>query len=227
MLSIIMPTLNAQTGLQSSLLPLIPGVVDGLVKELIIVDGGSDDATLMIAQEAGATLITAQPGRGHQLAAGGKIAKSDWMLFLHADTVLDDGWIEEVNRFIARPQAETGSAAVFRFALDDNRWRARLLEMVVALRNRLFALPYGDQGLLISRQLYEEIGGFRKIALMEDVDIIGRLGRGRLEYLKTRATTSARRYRSDGYLTRMMINARCLMMWFAGVSPDKILEKYR
>ena len=227
MLSIIMPTLNAENGLQASLLPLVDGVVDGMVKELIIADGGSQDATVAIAEEAGATIINSQKGRGSQMAAGAEIARSDWLLFLHADTVLEQGWIEDVARFKGQPEALKSKAAVFRFALDDHRWRARLLEMAVLLRCKVFALPFGDQGLLISRQLYNEIGGFGQMMLMEDVDIIRRLGRTRLSYFKTRAVTSAQRYRRDGYLRRMIKNAQCLIMWFAGVSPDKILEKYR
>lgn len=225
MLSIIMPTLNASGHLPQSLSALVSGALDGLVKELIVIDGGSDDATLLIADEAGARIINSEPGRGTQLQTGGKAAKSEWLLFLHADTVLADGWVNEVEEFIKG--GHEGNAGVFRFALDDNRTRARVLEMIVRIRCKLLALPYGDQGLLISRQFYDEIGGFKNIVLMEDVDIIRRIGRARLHYFHTTATTSAERYKRDGYITRMARNARCLAMWFAGVAPEKILEKYR
>ncbi len=225
MLSIIIPTLNASAHMPQTLNALVFGAIDGLVKELVVVDGGSSDATLAMADEAGARIINCPPGRGLQLQTGGKKAKSDWLLFLHADTVLADGWIEEVGTFIKGDNRKR--AGIFQFALDDKQKRARILEAIVKLRCRLFALPYGDQGLLISRSFYDEIGGFKDLVLMEDVDIISRIGRRRLHYFNTAAVTSPERYQRDGYVVRMARNARCLMMWFAGVSPQKILKKYQ
>ena len=127
-----------------------------------------------------------------QAAADGK-----WLLFLHADTHPASGWDEEVGAFIAVP-ANQGRAACFRFALDDPAIAARLLERLVALRCRLLALPYGDQGLLMHRSLYEALGGFRPLPMMEDVDLVRRLGRRRLAYLRTPAVTSAVRFRRVG-----------------------------
>lgn len=225
MLSIIIPTLNAAHHLPKTLSALVPGAVDGLVKELLVVDGGSDDDTIAIADATGGRIITTQKGRGQQLLIGGQAAKSDWLLFLHADTVLADGWTQEVDKFIKGNNGQ--KAGVFRFGLDDRRKRARILEMIVRLRCKLIALPYGDQGLLISRALYNEIGGFKPLVLMEDVDIIGRIGRARLHYFYSRAITSAERYKRDGYMARMARNARCLTLWFAGVAPEKILRKYQ
>ncbi len=225
MLSIIMPTLNAAAHLPQSLSALVPGALEGLVKELVVVDGGSSDATLVMVEDAGARVIDCKPGRGIQLQTGGNQAKSDWLLFLHADTILAQGWIGEVETFVK--SGNNNRAGVFQFALDDKRKRARLLEAIVKVRCRLFALPYGDQGLLISKTLYNEIGGFKNLVLMEDVDIISRIGRKRLHYFQTTATTSAERYRREGYIVRMARNARCLAMWFAGVAPEKILAKYQ
>ena len=230
MLSIIIPTLNAGDDLPRTLSALVSGALEGVVKELIVVDGGSRDATLQVADEAGAMVIKSEPGRGQQLQAGGKAAKSDWLLFLHADTILAESWVREVEAFMKNQnQQEVGQqqAGVFCFRLDDRRKRARILEGIVKWRCRIFALPYGDQGLLISRKLYEEIGGFRNIALMEDVDIVSRLTRSRLHFFKTTALTSAARYKRDGYLMRMARNARCLAMWYAGTDPARILEKYQ
>lgn len=225
MLSVIMPTLNAERHLPASLSALFPAAVSGLVKELIVVDGGSNDRTIAVVEQAGARIISCKPGRGLQLKTGAETARSDWLLFLHADTALAGGWIEEVENFVRG----TGSdkVGVFRFQLDDKRYRARLLEFLVRLRCRLLALPYGDQGLLISRQMYDEIGGYKPIALMEDVDLVKRIGRQRLHYFKAAAVTSAERYQKDGYMSRMGRNVRCLAMWFSGVAPEKILEKYR
>jgi hypothetical protein len=125
--------------------------------------------------------------------------------------------------------AEHGDACAgyFRFALDDRRFRARLIERVVALRSRLFGLPYGDQGLLVSRTLYDRIGGFASLPLMEDVEIARRLGRRRLRPIPMRAVTSAARYRRDGYLRRSLRNLSCLAGYFLGVAPERLVRRYR
>ena len=140
------------------------------------------------------------------------------LLFLHADTILGDGWARAVQAHMAG----SSKAAVFRFRLDDTRIRARILELLVHWRCRLFALPYGDQGLLISRSLYDETGGFRPLPLMEDVDLVRRIGRRRLASLDVPAITSAQRYVRDGYVSRIARNLACLAMWSLGVSPDRI-----
>lgn len=222
MLSIIIPTLNAADGLQQ----MLQSLKEVANSQLIICDGGSDDGTLNYAGEAGVEIVCSEKGRGIQLAAGANIAAGDWLLFLHADTSLAANWHSVVEDFIATSDTQN-TAAVFRFRLDDTSSTARILEYIVYLRTKLFALPYGDQGLLISRKLYDEVGGFRPIAIMEDVDIIRRIGRRRLTVLACTATTSAARYRRDGYLRRMARNVLCITMWFAGVPPKRIARVYR
>ena len=150
---------------------------------------------------------------------------ADWLLFLHADTKLDPGWNEAVEAFRAN-SVNNGKAAVFRFALDDPSHRARRLERMVAWRVRWLGLPYGDQGLLIHRDFYNAIGGFRPMPLMEDVDIVRRIGRERLVVLPVAARTSAARWRKDGWLIRSFRNLGCLALYFVGVSPRFIKRLY-
>ncbi len=228
MLSIIIPTLNAGGALPQTLNALVPGAIDGLVKEVIIADGGSGDITVKIADASGATIITGPRGRGVQLAAGADKARGDWLLFLHADTVLEEGWEAEVGAFINKASAsgDLERAACFRFELDDRGLRARLLEIFVAARCAVFALPYGDQGLLISRRFYTHLGGFSEMPLMEDVDIVRRIGRSRLSILRHAAVTSAERYRREGFFRRGMRNFACLVMYFLGVPPRVITRLY-
>jgi rSAM/selenodomain-associated transferase 2 len=193
------------------------------IAEVIVVDGGSRDASVAVAREAGARVIEAPRGRGSQFAAGARAARSDWLLFLHADCRPLAGWEAAIDRFIV---GSPDKAGYFDLALDDDAPAARRLERVVAWRCRVLALPYGDQGLLISRRLYDAVGGFAAIPLMEDVDLVGRLGRARLAPIGARMLASARRYRRDGYLRRPLRNLCCLALYFVGVSPERIARIY-
>ncbi len=217
MLSIVIPTLNAGSSLGRTLAAL-----DG-ADEIIVADGGSHDDTHAVAREAGARLVTAPKGRGSQLAAGAKAAQGDWLLFLHADTTLGPGWRAAVASHVTDGR---GSGACFRFRLDDDAWQARVIERGVALRVRLLGLPYGDQGLLVSRALYEEIGGFAPLPIMEDVDFVRRIGRRRLRVLQASATTSAQRWRRDGWLRRSARNLLYLLLYSLGVAPARIAGIY-
>jgi rSAM/selenodomain-associated transferase 2 len=226
MISVIVPTLNAEAGLPPALAALVPAALDGLVREVIVVDGGSSDRTLAIADEAGATVLACDRGRGPQMAAGADAARFPWLLFLHADTVLEPGWEREATAFMEA--ADSGrrppGAAAFRFALDDSGMRPRLLERLVAARCALLRLPYGDQGLLLPKRLYADIGGYPAHPLMEDVGIVLRLGRRRVAMLRARALTSAVRYRRDGYALRSLRNLACLTLFFLG-APQRVLAR--
>jgi len=227
MISVVIPTLNSETDLARSLAALVPGVVDGVVTEVIMTDGGSTDETAQIAEAVGAKFVRAPKGRGPQLAAGARAAKGDWLLFLHADTVLEHDWHLEAARFIEeKARSPVPQAAAFRFALDDRGARPRYLEAMVSLRCALFRLPYGDQGLLIARAHYERIGGFRDLPLMEDVDLVRRIGRRDLCFLRSRAVTSAARYRRSGYLPRMLRNLSCLTLYYLRVPTRYIVRLY-
>jgi len=221
MLSVIIPTRNADGGLPHTLTCLAAQRAEAGIGEIIVADGGS--AVAPDVAGFGAVMISAPAGRGIQLAAGADAATGDWLLFLHADTILGDGWARAVQAHMH----SSSSAAVFRFRLDDTRIRARILELLVHWRCRLFALPYGDQGLLISRKLYEETGGFRPLVLMEDVDLVRRIGRHRLAWLEVPAITSAQRYVREGYVWRIARNLACLAMWSLGVSPERIRRFYK
>lgn len=218
-LAVIIPTLNAETGLAATL-----SSVTG-AEEIIVVDGGSQDATLRLARCAGAEVMETARGRGQQMRAGAETATQDWLLFLHADTILAPDWRIHVD---AHMRGEDGAetVGVFRFKLDDAGWQARVLEWLVAMRVIVFALPYGDQGLLIHRNLYTALGGFRPLPLMEDVDFVRRIGRCRLRTLASPATTSARRWRQDGWLARSARNLACLTMFSIGAPIDRIARFY-
>lgn len=223
-LGIVVPTLNAATSLPASLAALAD--TGGAVEPaLILADGGSSDRSVAFADAFAADYLVAPRGRGAQLAAGAAAVAGDWLLFVHADTVLGSGWAAAVAAFAA-DAGNAGRAGYFRFALDDDSAAARRLERRVAWRCRTFGLPYGDQGLLVSRARYEAVGGFRPLPLMEDVDLVRRLGRSRMVELPVAAVTSAEKFRRDGYRRRTLRNLACLALYGVGVPPRLIARLY-
>ncbi|MGB0625156.1 MAG: TIGR04283 family arsenosugar biosynthesis glycosyltransferase [Alphaproteobacteria bacterium] len=222
-LAVVIPALNAGAHLAATLEPLCEGA-GAFDMDVLVVDGGSDDDTVAVAEAGGARVVTSPRGRGTQLAAGAVEARGDWILFLHADTVLATRWARELAAFMESGDAR---AAYFRFRLDDDAPGARRIERLVAWRCRVLGLPYGDQGLALSRELYLETGGYPDQPLMEDVHLVRRLGRGQLEGLQGAATTSAERYRAGGYWRRPVRNLFCLALYLLGASPRFVARLYR
>lgn len=220
-LSVVIPTLDAEAGLRRSLPALTEGLQSGLICELVITDGGSRDATLRIAEAAGATVVEGTPSRGGQLRRGAMVARGEWLLFVHADTVLPEGWSGCVAAHLP-----TGRPAHFRLRFDRGGLAARLVAGWANLRARLFRLPYGDQGLLISRADYDAAGGFKDIPLMEDVAMACALGR-RLMPLPLTATTSAERYLRDGWVRRGARNLWLVLRYLCGADPARLAARYR
>lgn len=217
MISVVIPTLNAERALSRTLSCLIEPAMRGLVRDVVIADGGSTDMTLEIAEDAGCEIVRAGPTRGDLLDAGARAARGPWLLFLHAETALEPGWDAEAYQFLRA--GGDRRAATFRFALDDKRWAARRAEFVSRLRNRLLALPYGDQGLLISKSQYERLGGYKPLNVLEDVDLVTRLkrqlGRAGLTRLASKAIAS-------GTPRSSIRSAALLTLYTLGVSPEKL-----
>ena len=220
-LSVVIPTLNAETALADTIQS-----VQGFSAEIIIADGGSTDETIAIAEKLGAKIVKSEKGRGRQLSTGGRAASGDWLLFLHADTRLSEDWDGEAWSFMTDPR-NTTRAAVFTYRLDDPTPPARRVERLVAWRTRSLGLPFGDQGLLISRAFYYSLGGFRDMPLMEDIEIIRQIGRRRLAVLKPFALTSADKYQRGGWWARPVRNVCCQMLYFLGMPPSVLVLLYR
>ncbi|WP_170544982.1 TIGR04283 family arsenosugar biosynthesis glycosyltransferase [Ruegeria arenilitoris] len=219
-ISIVIPTLNAGEALSETLPALMEGLHTGLIRELIVTDGGSTDPTLEFADEAGAEIVIGAPSRGGQLRRGCAEAKGEWLLVLHADTVLQDGWSKEVGEHLA-----SGKPAAFRLAFAAKGFGPGWVAGWANLRSRVFGLPYGDQGLLVPRSLYEKAGGFPDQPLMEDVALVRALPHVTL--LNSRAVTSAERYARVGWLRRGARNLWTLMRYFLGADPEQLAQAYR
>ncbi|NKW71864.1 glycosyltransferase [Rhodobacteraceae bacterium R_SAG10] len=220
-LSIVIPTLNAERALPGTGAALIEGVQSGLVRELIVSDGGSNDATGAIAGDLGATLINGAAGRGGQLRRGAAAASGDWLLFLHADTHLAPGW----SAVVAEHINTSNRAAYFRLRFRADGLMPGIVAAYANLRSRL-GLPYGDQGLLVSRRLYDRVGGYQDMALMEDV-AMARALRGQLTMLASVAATGAESYLQGGWLRRGGRNMWLLARYLGGADPDTLARAYQ
>lgn len=218
--SIVIPTLDAAEQLPATLGCLIEGLSAGLVRELVISDGGSRDATQAIADAAGAVVVTGPSGRGGQLARGAAAATGEWLLFLHADTHLSAGWAQVVDEHLQIPDA----AGWFPLRFRAGGVMPRLVAGWANMRSS-FGLPYGDQGLLIHRALYAEVGGYPAIALMEDV-ALARLLHGRMKRLASPVSTSAERYLRDGWIRQGAGNLWNLACYFSGVPTETLARRY-
>ncbi|MDC0074470.1 TIGR04283 family arsenosugar biosynthesis glycosyltransferase [Alphaproteobacteria bacterium] len=206
-ITIIIPTYQAGLVLKNCLESI------GNKFHVLIIDGNSDDNTLEIARKKGASVFQSPIlGRGSQLSYGASLTNSDWLLFLHADSVLDHKWEDEVKEFIITKNSEN-IAGVFKLKFNSNKIMSKVLEFSVYLRNKFFNLPYGDQGLLISNYLYNKIGGFSDRPIMEDLELIERLGKKNIFFLNSFITTSYSKYKQDGYLLRVVKNLICLVSY--------------
>ncbi len=222
-IDIIIPTLNASEYLERTISSIIKS---DFINKIYLVDALSTDNTVSIANKLNLETISSKiKGRGNQLYLGATIAKADWLLFLHADSYLEDGWVSEVNKIINDNQMKK-KAHYFTFKLDDSSDMASKLESRVLWRNEKLSLPYGDQCLLIHRVLYDHIGGYKQIELFEDVDIIRRLGKNRINRLSSKCITSAQKYIKSGYKKRMAKNVLCLFLYYLKIPVPFIKRIY-
>ncbi|MGR3503531.1 TIGR04283 family arsenosugar biosynthesis glycosyltransferase [Pseudaestuariivita sp.] len=220
-LSVVIPTLNAATALPGCAAALMEGVEAGLIRELVVSDGGSTDGTLEVAQGLGAVVVSGPASRGGQLRRGVAASLGTHVMVLHADTQLAPGWGEAVAGHL--PSEKAG---YFALRFDSSGLPARLVAGWANLRSRVFGLPYGDQGLVLPRALYDAAGGYPDQPLMEDV-ALARALKGRLVRLDGVAVTSAEKYRRQGWLRRGARNLWTLARYQFGASPVVLARSYR
>ncbi len=224
MLSVIIPTKTTMPSFSKLLKQLSSEDI-----QLIISDGFSEDDTLKIAAAAGANLAIGEASRGGQLRRGAVLARYEWMLFLHSDSVLTDNWRSLVDRHIKNFPDKAG---FFTLKYDSPKLSARWVELMAAWRSLIvkypkgWAIPYGDQGLLISRKLYDEIGGYPDWPLFEDVNIVEKIGWARLRNLGGHIITCHRKHERDGFLQRGWRNFRLLRRYKSGEAIESLVKDY-
>lgn len=219
--SVVIPVLNEQEGIAAT---LESARAQGV--ERIVVDAGSDDASLEIARDSGADrVLRAAPGRASQMDAGWRIASGDIVLFLHADTRLGSGWLEAVRGALSC-SARAGGA--FRLRFDSDRWIYRVLEAGVDLRCRLGGPPYGDQALFVRREVLVRAEGLAHVPIFEDLDLVRTIrGAGGLALLRESVSTSARRYEANGALRMVARNLLAIAGYAVGADRQSIARWYR
>lgn len=218
MISVVIPTLDEA--------PRIGGLVRSLERpgvEIIVVDGGSRDATLALARFAGAIVLESERGRARQLRCGSEHANGDLILFLHADTRLPEGWHAALVRAALDPACAGGA---FSFRLAERGGLFRWIEFWVAVRNALLRLPYGDQAIFVRRRVLDAIGGIANVPIFEDLDLVrGIKAQGRLDLLGLPATTSGRRYGEGRVLRTLILHQWALIGWWLGWDRGRLARR--
>jgi len=220
-ISIIIPTIN-----EASNLPLLLSDLSSIQKEgeIIIVDSGSEDKTIDVANIYGAKVfISKERNRGLQLDIGAKNSKGEWLIFLHADTRLTHDWFKKINSFL---QGNKNSIYYFEFKINHKKIIYRVLEILVNFRSKFFKQPYGDQGLIIHRTTYLKNNGFKKIPLMEDVDFVRRLSKKDLKQLNLPIFTSSRKWEKTNIFLQALKNWKFRRRWLKGESTKCIYSDY-
>ena len=221
MLSIILPVLNEEASLPDVLARLQYLRQQG--HEIIVVDGGSHDNSLMLAQQAADKVIVSQPGRAIQMNSGAELATGDILLFLHADTILP----EEVERILSEIEGDTFWGR-FDVRLSGRRFIFRIIEAMMNFRSRITSVATGDQAIFITTGLFEKAGGYPEIALMEDIAISKQLSRvSRPVCVSNRVVTSSRRWEDRGIIKTIFLMWKLRLYFFFGMSPQKISRMYR
>jgi rSAM/selenodomain-associated transferase 2 len=221
-ISIIIPVLNESANLQRAIDSTQPS--DNI--EVIVVDGGSTDDTCQVAAARGVQVIASPPGRSNQMNLGATAATGEILLFLHGDSRLPLGFDRLIRQMMSAKQSPIAGA--FRLGIDAPQRSLRWVEGGVQWRSQVCQMPYGDQGIFLQARVFNEIGGFPDLPIMEDFELIRRLRkRGKISIVSQPIMTSARRWLQKGILKTTLINQLMILGYLVGVSPARLLELYR
>jgi rSAM/selenodomain-associated transferase 2 len=220
LISIIIPTLNEESNIKA-----VINSIQSHNIEIIVVDGGSEDKTLLIAKSLDVKVVVSSPGRANQMNTGAMVASGEILLFLHADTRLPIRFDEMVRRTLAKPGIVAGA---FALQIDAPDWGLRLVEFGVKWRSHLWQMPYGDQAIFLTKDVFQKVGNFPQIPIMEDFELMRKLkSLGKIYLLPTPVITSPRRWLKQGILQTTILNQIIVIAYLLGVSPNRICNWYR
>lgn len=219
-ISVIIPALNEAESIGLTL----ASAAETPAVERIVVDGGSRDRTAEIARAYGAKVLTSPPGRAHQMNAGARIATGEYLLFLHADTLLPPAFDAAVRQVLNRSGVVAGA---FELRINGVRRDLRWVEKAANWRARVLDMPYGDQGLFLKAGRFRDLGGYPEIPFLEDLEFVRRLRRcGEIALAPAAVLTSARRWDRRGVLPATLLNQFVLLAYFLGLQPRRIAHWY-
>lgn len=220
-ISIIIPVLN-EVG---TIAEIVSKAQTGKNVEIIVVDGGSNDGTIEVVKSLDVKLIDSLPGRSIQMNFGAKIATGNILLFLHGDTFLPLNFDKLLREIITKPNIIAGA---FKLGIRGRKRSLRIVEIMVNWRSCYWQMPYGDQGIFLSAKVFEEVGGFPEIPIMEDFELIRKLRkRGLIAIVSQPVLTSGRRWQKLGIFKTTLINQVVIITYLLGVSPQRLAQWYR
>ena len=222
-LSVVIPVLDEEAAIAATISTVLRGLEAG--DELFVVDGGSRDRTVGVAEEAGVEVVASPRGRGNQMNAGAARVSGDVLLFLHADTDLPTQYRQELEALLADRRVTWGR---FDLLFDEAGPLLRLIAWLISARSRLFRSATGDQAIFVRRAEFEEIGGYLEPFLFEDVDLARRLReRGRMGVPRGCVVTSSRRWRNRGVWATTLRMWTLKSLYLAGVPSARLRGHYR
>ena len=220
-ISIIIPVLNEANTINA----VLARILGASNVEVIVVDGGSQDETVALAQSVGVKVIAVTSERASQMNVGAAVATGSILLFLHADTHLPPAFDTLVRQVLQNTGAIAGA---FELRIDAELWGIRVIEKMVDWRSRFLSLPYGDQAIFLKASIFKEIGGFPNLPIMEDFELMRRLKRyGKIAIVPAPVLTSGRRWQKLGVVRTTLINQLIIISYFLGVHPARLARWYR
>jgi rSAM/selenodomain-associated transferase 2 len=220
-LSVIVPMLDEEPGIATTLASIRKGAPKA---EVIVVDGGSNDGSITAATPLADRVLSSARGRACQMNVGAAAASGDCLTFVHADTIVPASFGEDIRRALSASEVVGGR---FDVELDDASIPYRLIGILISLRSRISRTATGDQAMFVRRDVFESLGGFPELELCEDLDFARKLKRrGRVACLRTRVTTSARRWHRDGLIRTIVRMWMIRGLYLLGVSPARLRRMY-
>ncbi len=223
-ISVIIPTLNEESTIDQTLAFIYASTNDGITLEVLVVDGGSQDQTQTLVRDR-ARVITSAPSRAGQMNVGAREATGDVLLFLHSDTLLPKTAFQDIRDALSDPAIIGGR---FDARTDHDTGLLWIVCRMVNLRSRLTRIATGDQAIFVRRDVFQSMGGYADIPLMEDIDLTRRLKtQGAIAMLQSCVITSARRWKTDGVVYTILLMWIFRFLFFIGIAPERLKQLYK